>query len=129
MYTRGSGREKHEIKTREKRKTKREKEHFSPVRSTSVFSPVLCCVNTEREICASDAASLSRNILDDRVIERLWSLPFLRPRGRFNDCVLCLGSPFHRLQVRSSRCFWYLSPVAKVGSVGCVGFLVEGTSA
>ena len=43
--------------------------------------------------------------------------------------LLCLGSPFHRLQVRSSRCFWYLSPVAKVGSVGCIGFLVEGTSA
>ena len=43
--------------------------------------------------------------------------------------LLCLGSPFQRLQVRSSRCFWYLSPVAKVGSVGCVGFLVEGTSA
>ena len=34
-----------------------------------------------------------------------------------------------RLQVCSSRCFWYLSPVSKVGSVGCVGFLVEGTSA
>ena len=43
--------------------------------------------------------------------------------------LLCLGSPFHRLQVRSSRCFWCLSPVAKVGSVDCVGFLVEGTSA
>ena len=40
----------------------------------------------------------------------------------------CLGSTFRRLQVRSSRCFWCLSPVAKVGSVGCVGFLVEGTS-
>ena len=39
------------------------------------------------------------------------------------------GAPFHRLQVRSSRCFWYLSAVAKVGSVGCVGFLVEGTGA
>ena len=43
--------------------------------------------------------------------------------------LLCLGSPFCRLHVRSSRCFWYLSPVAKVGSVGCVGFLVERTSA
>ena len=43
--------------------------------------------------------------------------------------LLCLGSPFHRLQVRSFRWFWYLSPVAKVGSVGCVGFLVERTSA
>ena len=43
--------------------------------------------------------------------------------------LLCLVSPFHRLQVRSSRCFWYLPPVAKVGSVGCVGFLVEGTRA
>ena len=43
--------------------------------------------------------------------------------------LLCKGSPFHRLQVPSSRCFWYLSPGAKVGSVGCVGFLVEGTSA
>ena len=43
--------------------------------------------------------------------------------------LLCLGSPFHRRQVRSSRCFWCLPPVAKVGSVGCVGFLVEGTSA
>ena len=43
--------------------------------------------------------------------------------------LLCLGSLFHRLQVCSSRCFWYLSAVAKVGSVGCVGFLVEGTGA
>ena len=43
--------------------------------------------------------------------------------------LLCLGSPFLRLQVRSSRCFWCLSPVAKVGSVGCTGFLLEGTSA
>ena len=43
--------------------------------------------------------------------------------------LLCLGSPFRRLQVRSSRCFWCLSPVAKVGSVGSVGFLVEGTGA
>ena len=43
--------------------------------------------------------------------------------------LLCLGSPFRRLQVHSSRCFWCLSPVAEVGSVGCVGFLVEGTGA
>ena len=43
--------------------------------------------------------------------------------------LLCLGSPFHKLQVRSSCCFWCLSPVVKVGSVGCVGLLVEGTSA
>ena len=43
--------------------------------------------------------------------------------------LLCLGSPFCRLQVRSSRCFQCLLPVAKVGSLGCVGFLVEGTSA
>ena len=43
--------------------------------------------------------------------------------------LLCLGSPFHRLQVRSSCCFWYLSAVAKVGAVGCIGFQVEGTSA
>ena len=57
----------------------------------------------------------------------------------FNCCVflcllillnlLCLRSPFHRLHVHSSRCFWCLPPVAKVGSVGCVGLLVEGTSA
>ena len=43
--------------------------------------------------------------------------------------LLCLGSPFRRLQVRSSRFFWCLPAVAKVGSVGCVGFLVEGPSA
>ena len=43
--------------------------------------------------------------------------------------LLCLASPFHRLQVRSSHFFWCLPPVGKVGSVGCVGFLVEGTSA
>ena len=40
--------------------------------------------------------------------------------------VLCLGSAFRRLQVCSSLWFWCLSPVPKVGSVGCVGFLVEG---
>ena len=38
-------------------------------------------------------------------------------------------SPSHRLHVRSSHCFCCLPLVAKVGSVGCVGFLVEGTSA
>ena len=43
--------------------------------------------------------------------------------------LLCLGSPFHRLQVHSAHCLWCLPPVAKVGSVGCVGFLVEGTGA
>ena len=43
--------------------------------------------------------------------------------------LLCLGSPFHRLQVHSSCCFWCLPPVSKIGSVGCVGFLVEGTGA
>ena len=43
--------------------------------------------------------------------------------------LLCLGSPFHRLQVRSSHCFWCLPLVGKVGSVGCVSFLVEGTGA
>ena len=43
--------------------------------------------------------------------------------------LLCFGSPFRRLQVRSYHCFWCLPPVAKVGSVGCVGFLVEGISA
>ena len=43
--------------------------------------------------------------------------------------LLCLASPFRRLQVHSSRCFWCLPPVGKVVSVGCVGFLVEGTGA
>ena len=43
--------------------------------------------------------------------------------------LLCLGSPFHRLQVCSSHCFWCLPPVGEVGSVACVGFLVEGTGA
>ena len=43
--------------------------------------------------------------------------------------LLCLGSPSHRLQVHSSFWFWCLPPVAKVGLVGCGGFLVEGTGA
>ena len=43
--------------------------------------------------------------------------------------LLCLASPFHSLHVHSSCCFWCLPPVGKVGSVGCVGFLVEGTGA
>ena len=44
--------------------------------------------------------------------------------------IFCVwGSPFHRLQACSSRCFWCLPPVGKVGSLGCVGFLVEGTGA
>ena len=41
--------------------------------------------------------------------------------------VLCLGSPFCRLRVRSYHCFWCLPPVPKFGSVGFVGFLVERT--
>ena len=43
--------------------------------------------------------------------------------------LLCLGSPFRRLQVCSSHCFWCLPAEGKVSSVGCVGFLVEGTGA
>ena len=43
--------------------------------------------------------------------------------------LLCLGSPLRRLQVCSSRCFWCLPPAGKVGTMGCVGFLVEGTAA
>ena len=43
--------------------------------------------------------------------------------------LLCLGSPFSRLQVHSSHCFEYLPPVSKVGSVGCVCFLMEETGA
>ena len=43
--------------------------------------------------------------------------------------LLYLASPFRRLQVRSSRCFWCLPPLGKVGSVACVDFLVEGTGA
>ena len=43
--------------------------------------------------------------------------------------LLGLGCYFRQLQVRSSHCFWCLPPVAKVGSVGCVAFLVEGTGA
>ena len=43
--------------------------------------------------------------------------------------LLFLGSPFCRLQVLSSHCFWCLPPVAKGGSVCCVGFLVEETGA
>ena len=43
--------------------------------------------------------------------------------------LLCLGSPFHRLKVHSSRYFWCLPPVGKVFSLCCVGFLVEGTGA
>ena len=47
----------------------------------------------------------------------------------FSFCLTyCIwGSPFRRLHVRSSCCFWCLPPVGKVSSVGCVGFLVEGT--
>ena len=40
--------------------------------------------------------------------------------------LLCLGSPFHRLHVHSSHCFWCLPPLGKVGSVACVGFPVTG---
>ena len=43
--------------------------------------------------------------------------------------LVYLGSPFHRLQVRSYHCIWCLPPVGKVGTVACVVFLVEGTGA
>ena len=33
------------------------------------------------------------------------------------------------MQVHSSCCIWCLPPLGKVGSVGCVGFLVEWTGA
>ena len=37
------------------------------------------------------------------------------------------GVSFSQAQVCSSGCFWCLPPVGEVGSVACVGFLVEGT--
>ena len=40
-----------------------------------------------------------------------------------------MGSAFHKLHVHSSRCFSFLPPVGEVGSVACVGLLVEGTGA
>ena len=43
--------------------------------------------------------------------------------------LVCLGSPFLRLHVHSSRVFWCLPSMGEVDSVGCVGFLVEGTGA
>ena len=39
--------------------------------------------------------------------------------------LLCLGSPFHGLHVHGSHSFCCLPPVGEVGSVACVGFLVE----
>ena len=41
--------------------------------------------------------------------------------------LLFLVSSFRRLQVHSSCCFWCLPPVWKIGSVGCVAFLVQVT--
>ena len=43
--------------------------------------------------------------------------------------LLCLRSPFCRLQGHSSSCFWCLPPVGEVGSVACVDFLVGETGA
>ena len=42
--------------------------------------------------------------------------------------LLCLGSPFCRIQVRSSHCFCCLPLVGEVGSVACVAVLVERTA-
>ena len=39
------------------------------------------------------------------------------------------GVSFLQAEVHSFCCFWCLSPVGKFGSVGFVGFLVEGTGA
>ena len=39
------------------------------------------------------------------------------------------GVSFLQAAGSSSCCFWCLPPVAKVGSVRCVVFLVEGTGA
>ena len=38
--------------------------------------------------------------------------------------LLCLGSPFHKLQFCSSHYFYCLPPVVEFGSVAYVGFLV-----
>ena len=43
--------------------------------------------------------------------------------------LLCLGSPFHRLQVHTFHYFWCQPPVDEVGSVACVDFLVEEAGA
>ena len=41
--------------------------------------------------------------------------------------LLCLRSPFCKLQGHSSSCFWCLPPVGKFGPVAYAGFLVGGT--
>ena len=43
--------------------------------------------------------------------------------------LLCLRSPFPRLWGHSSSCFWSLPSVGEVGTVACVGFLLERTCA
>ena len=43
--------------------------------------------------------------------------------------LLCLGSPFSQATGSEFQFFCCLPPVADVGSVGCVVFLVEGTGA
>ena len=43
--------------------------------------------------------------------------------------LLCLWSPFCRLQGHSSSCFWSLPPRGEIGPGACVGFLVGGTGA
>ena len=43
--------------------------------------------------------------------------------------LLCLGVSFLQAAHSQFLCFWCLPPVGEVGSVGCVGFLVEGTGA
>ena len=82
---------------------------------------------------------ITLNSFSDRLLisSSVWSGGFLP--CSFFCCVflcllillnwLCLASPFCRLQVRSSHCFWCLPPVSKVALVGCVGFLVEGAGA
>ena len=42
--------------------------------------------------------------------------------------LLCLGSPFHRLQGHSSSYFWCLPPVSEFDPVACLGFLVWETA-
>ena len=87
-------------------------------------------------MCSSDLTIITLNFFSGKLLifsSFVWS-------GEFLPCsficsvflclpifltLLCLGSPFRRLQVHSSHCFWCLPPVAKVGSVGSVGFLVE----
>ena len=111
--------------------------HYSSSRSSLNFSCIFCILFPRFWIIFTIITLISFSGIFPIYSSFIWSCGFLHCSFICNiflfllilSNLLCLKSPFYRLQGCSSSCFCCLPPVGEVGPGSCVGFLVRGTSA